>query len=174
MLDEGSTYESIIEWLDQSGFPAVNKVNLHNWHHGGFQDWLREQERIENQSAQREWLDDIITQSQPGDLHHCIYSLFASQIMDSLFGMDTAKLKTGLAAKPRDYIALMNGFRRLDKQLTDAPEFQEFLNRQREPKNGKHGLSPDAAYAFLKELRLDRLLARAQESEEFKQKVKPG
>jgi len=68
----------------------------------------------------------------------------------------------------------MNGFRRLDKQLTDAPEFQEFLNRQREPKNGKRGLSPGAAYAFLKELRLDRLLARAQESEEFKQKVKPG
>jgi hypothetical protein len=172
MLDEGSTYEAVIEWLDQNGFPSINKVNMHNWHKGGFQDWLREQERIENQSAQREWLGDIITQSQPGDLHQCIYTLFASQIMDSLFGINTASLKDGLAKRPRDYIALMNGFRRMDEQLTLAPEFQAFLKRKRERKKGS-GLSPEAAYAILREMRLDHLLARARECEEFKE-VKPG
>ena len=175
MLDEGTTYEAIIEWLDQNGFPSINKVNMHNWHKGGFRDWLREQERLENQSAQREWLGDIITQSQPGDLHQCIYTLFASQIMDSLFGINTGKLKEGLAARPRDYIALMNGFRRMDKELTTAPEFQDFLKRKRERKQSR-GLSPEAAYAILQELRLDHLLQRARECEEFKQqqKVKPG
>ena len=90
----------LAHWLDQNGFPSINKVNIHNWHKAGFQDWLREQERIENQTAQREWLGDIITQSERGDLHHCIYTLFASQIMDSLFGINTGKLKEGLAARP--------------------------------------------------------------------------
>jgi len=67
----------------------------------------------------------------------------------------------------------MNGFRRMDEQLTLAPEFQSFLKRKRERQKGA-GLSPEAAYAILREMRLDHLLARARECEEFKQEVKPG
>lgn len=173
MLDEGFTYENVIESLNTQGFPSINKVNLHNWHKGGYQDWLREQERVENQSVQREWLGDVIARSEPGDLHHCIYTLFASQIMDSLFGINTARLKEGLAARPRDYVALMNGFNRLDKQLTVAPDFQDFLKRNRERKETR-GMSPDIAYAILREMRLDKLLALARQGKEFKKNVKPG
>ena len=69
----------------------------------------------------------------------------------------------------------MNGFRRMDKELTTAPEFQEFLKRKRQRKEGG-GMSADVAYALLRELRLSHLVERALECDEFKdrRKVKPS
>ena len=41
MLADGRSYTQIIHWLSGGGYPAFNKVNLHNWRITGFQAWLR-------------------------------------------------------------------------------------------------------------------------------------
>jgi hypothetical protein len=39
----GKSYSHVIAWLNTQGHPGFNKVNLHNWRIGGFQDWLHNQ-----------------------------------------------------------------------------------------------------------------------------------
>jgi hypothetical protein len=43
LLQNGTSYSQIIAWLNTQGYTGFNKVNLHNWRIGGFQDWLRDQ-----------------------------------------------------------------------------------------------------------------------------------
>src|SRR5688572_25916001 len=99
-LDDNHTYEAIGAWLETQGHPGFNPTNLHNWKQGGFQDWLREQERLDNQQVEREWIADLARQTAPGEINQLSLQLFSSQIMDTLFGMDTFMLKQGLAANP--------------------------------------------------------------------------
>ena len=143
-LENGESYEIIIRWLARKGHRGFKKQNLHHWKEGGYQDWRRENERIDNQAMQREWLTEQIAKTQPGELFVLIDQLFVSQLLDSLFGLDTAQMKQGLAGNPRHFIALFNAFNRYKRQAMDTPEFQEFLRRQKERKNRKkRGLSPE-------------------------------
>jgi hypothetical protein len=41
LLHSGKSYSHIIVWLNTQGYIGFNKVNLHNWRVGGFQDWLQ-------------------------------------------------------------------------------------------------------------------------------------
>ena len=135
-LDDNHTYEAIASWLETQGHPGFNPTNLHNWKQGGFQDWLREQERLDNQHVEREWIADLARQSAPGEINQLSLQLFSSQIMDTLFGMDTFMLKQGLAANPRHYIALLNSVCRMNEQFANSAEYQAFLKQHRERQRG--------------------------------------
>jgi hypothetical protein len=152
-LDDGKTLEEIAQWLDEKGFPGFNVVNLHNWKDGGFQEWLREQERLENQQLQREWIADLARQSAPGEMNQLSLQLFSCQIMNTLFGMDTTDLKKGLGSNPRHYIALLNSVCRMHEHFMDSEEYQAFIRHYRERKNRKRaGLTDETC-----EMMLDRL-----------------
>jgi hypothetical protein len=51
MLDDGLSYRSILEKLRQDAdnpMPyTLSEMNLSNWFHGGFQDWLKDQRKNE-------------------------------------------------------------------------------------------------------------------------------
>ena len=143
-LENGESYDTIIRWLARKGHRGFKSQNLTNWKEGGYQNWRRENERIENLAMQREWLSEQIAKTQPGELFALIDQLFVSQLMDSLFGLDTAQMKQGLAGNPRHFIALFNAFNRYKRQAMDTPEFADFLRRQKERKDRKkRGLSPE-------------------------------
>ena len=148
MLEDGAAYDDIIQWLADHGHPGVNHVNLHNWKVGGYQDWRRETERLDNQSIQREWLAEQAAHAQPGDLFPILDQLLASQMLDSLFGLDTVTLKQGLAAKPRDYIALANALSRLKRDAMNVPAFQQFLEKERK-RAARKPVLPDAHLEYL-------------------------
>jgi hypothetical protein len=155
LLDDGKPYEEIVQFLEQKGFPGFNSVNLHNWKEGGFQDWRREQERLENQQLQREWITDLIAQTTPGEVNHLSLQLFSAQIMDTLFGLDTRDLKNGLGSNPRHYIALLNSVCRMNEHLADSEEYQAFAKQYRERKNRKKaGLSDETRRLIMDELRI--------------------
>lgn len=130
-LDDGKTLEEIAQWLEEKGFPGFNVVNLHNWKDGGFQDWLREQERLENQQLQREWIADLARQTASGEINQLSLQLFSSQIMNTLFGLDTAQLKKGLGSNPRHYIALLNSVCRMHEHFTESEEYEAFVRHYR-------------------------------------------
>jgi len=54
MLAERATGSSVIAALAKYGV-ALNHENVSNWKHGGFQDWLIEQEWQAEVSVQREY-----------------------------------------------------------------------------------------------------------------------
>src|SRR5688572_5008413 len=96
-LEDGQSYDDIIQWLTSAGHDGFNKQNLSTWKQGGHQDWLREQERFENRAALREWLGDQIEKSPPGEVLILLDQLYASQLLEALFGLDIAMLKKSLA-----------------------------------------------------------------------------
>jgi hypothetical protein len=118
MLDNGSSYGQIIQWLAENGHPGFNKVNLHNWQRGGYQDWVRANERLETQTAHREWLLDHVTHVKSDEFFPLMDQLFVTEFLDSIFALDTAALRQRLASSPRDFIALFNAYRRLKRDLT--------------------------------------------------------
>jgi hypothetical protein len=45
MLDDGLPYRAIIQKLRDQPLPyAISEMNLSNWYHGGYQDYLRQSE----------------------------------------------------------------------------------------------------------------------------------
>jgi hypothetical protein len=130
-LEDGQSHDDILLWLHQNGQSGFNKQNLTNWHYGGYEDWKRENQRIDNQAMQREWLAEQFADSQPGELFTFIDQLFVSQLMDSLFGLDTAEMKTALGRNPRHFVALFNAFNRFKRQATDSPSSRPFCANRR-------------------------------------------
>ena len=128
-LEANQTYTTIMRWLARNGHPGFNKQNLHKWKDGGYQDWRRENERIQIQLMQREWLNEQVAQTKPGELFPLIDHLFVTQVLDSLFGLDTATIKNGLAAGPRHFISLFSAYNRFKRD--------SFLQQGREKNRGR-------------------------------------
>ena len=118
MLDNGATYDQIIDWLAQNGHPGFNKANLHNWQRGGYQDWLHQTERLATHKLQRECLLDCVADVKSDELLPLIDQLFITEFLDSVLNLDTTALKQRLSNSPRDFIALFNAYRRLKRDLT--------------------------------------------------------
>lgn len=126
--------------------PPHPNPRRHLWKEGGYQDWRRENERIDNQTMQREWLAEQVAKTQPGELFLLIDQLFISQLLDSLFGLETAQLKKGLARNPRHFVALFNAFNRFKRDSMNSADFKNYLQRQKEReqmRKGKRGLSEE-------------------------------
>jgi hypothetical protein len=151
-LEANHSYETIIRWLARKGHPGFNKQNLHLWKEGGYQDWRRENERIQGQVMQREWLNEQVAQTKPGELFLLIDQLFVTQLLDSLFGLDTGLMKKGLAASPRHYISLFSAYNRFKRHAMNSDEFRAFLERQRKIKQGA-GLTDEARQLVMDQLR---------------------
>lgn len=132
MLDDGATCRQILRWLATLGHTGINDVNLHNWRKGGYQDWLHESDRLDRQALRREWLAEHAPDAQPAELFPILDQLCASQMLDTLFGLDTASLKRALATRPRDYIALLNALSRFKRDAMKTPAFQKFLEEEKQ------------------------------------------
>jgi len=144
-LEANDSYKTIIRWLTRKGHPGFNQQNLHLWKKGGYQDWRRENERIQTQIMHREWLTEQVAQTKPGELFILIDQLFVTQLLDSLFGLDTGLMKQGLAASPRHFISLFSAYNRFKRDAMNTEPFRAFLQRERErTRAGKRGLSHEA------------------------------
>ena len=120
MLDDGASYDAIIQRLAERGYIGFNCTNLHKWHYGGYLDWQNETERLDHLVLQREWLTKAMARTKPNELYPFIDHLFATQLMEGLFGLDTTTLKKELSRRPRDLVALFNSYHRMKRQTQPA------------------------------------------------------
>lgn len=161
MLRDGEPYADIIQFLDETPGVEVNEQNLTNWSQGGHQDWLKEQGRLEEMKAKREFAMEIVKQNDGSKLHEANLHLAASQIYDVLTDFDPARLKSLLDEKPENYAVIANSLAKLSKGAMEIQKYKDANERAlkilAEAKKGTEsggGLTPETIERIERELKL--------------------
>jgi hypothetical protein len=107
-LRDGVTAPTLIKWLAQLGKKGISEQNITNWRQGGFQDWLKQEERNEAIRIQSEASLSLVKalQGQGSSLEEANSVLMASKIGEVLQDYDTVTLKELLKEKPDKIISL--------------------------------------------------------------------
>src|SRR5688572_10805856 len=77
MLDEGATYQSVVDWLHAQGHPECTVDTVFRWKEGGFQDWLQDERRADSERSLREWASTVSADTGETSLATA-YVMFAS------------------------------------------------------------------------------------------------
>ncbi len=135
MLRDGRTYADIIAEVgggEEGKDLGLNEQNLTNWKNGGFQDWLKEQERLEDMKAKREFALEIVRQNQGTELHQASLQLAASQAYEALSDFDPEGLKLLLREKPENFVKIINGLSKLSGAALDVEKYKEQIRQRKE------------------------------------------
>ena len=161
-LRDGRPYAEIIDYLAAEGQGRdFNDQNLTNWSQGGHQDWLKEQGRLEEMKAKREFAMEIVKQNDGSKLHEANLHLAASQIYDVLTDFDPERLKSLLDEKPENYAIIANSLAKLSKGAIEIQKYKDaneralkILAEAKKGTEGGGGLSAETIDRIEKELKL--------------------
>jgi hypothetical protein len=131
MLRDGATAKAIITFLESKDVFGINEQNVANWRDGGYQDWTRQQDRLEDMAAKREFAMEIVKQNQGSQLHEATLHLAASQLYEALTDFDLDYLKVLLAEKPENYAAIVNSLAKLSKGALDQQKYKDLVREQK-------------------------------------------
>jgi hypothetical protein len=115
MLEDGATYQSIIDWLVSKGFPQFTPDCIMNWKNGGFQDWLRAQHDIESAKALREWATSVSEENGSAGLPSAYICFAAAQLKKLVDDIDAGRAQVYLAEHPDHYAKIFNSLARFTK-----------------------------------------------------------
>lgn len=112
MLLDGFSYNQIIESLGPDA-KDVNEDNLSKWRTGGYQDWLRDQQRIDEIRARQEFALDLVCHNEGNQLHQATLQIAATNLCELLVDLDPASQREELQKNPDKYARLLNAISRL-------------------------------------------------------------
>jgi hypothetical protein len=127
-MRDGQPYERIAAWLGTECGVSVSDQNLTNWRTGGHAEWLKEQERLSDMAAKREFAMQIVKENDGSKLHEANLHLAASQLYDVLTDFDPQRLKELLDEKPENYAAIVNSFAKLSKANIEVQKYKDAVN----------------------------------------------
>ena len=138
MLRDGATSAAIINALEKAklngataadGLPIEipNEQNITNWKDGGYQDWLEEQQRLDDMKFKREMALEIVRQNEGSKIHEAALQLASSQLYEVISEFDLASLKDLLQEKPENFADLVNSLAKLSKGVLDIEKFKEHV-----------------------------------------------
>lgn len=130
MLRNNVPYARIIKFLESKDIFGVDDQNITNWRgkpaeSSGYNDWLKQEERLEDMSAKREFAMEIVKQNQGSQLHEATLHLAASQLYDAITDFDVTRLKDLLDESPENYAAIVNSLAKLSKGALDLRKYQD-------------------------------------------------
>jgi Lhr-like helicase len=143
MLRDGSPASAIIKRLEAlklkgataaDGLPIEipTDMNLSNWKEGGYQDWLREQERLEEMRLKREMALELVRQNEGSKIHEAAIQLASSQLYEVISEYDLGSLKGLLQEKPENFANLVNSLAKLSKGALDIEKYRDLVKAQKE------------------------------------------
>lgn len=163
-LRDGWQYQAIIGWLVEKGHAKdgdLNEQNLTNWKNGGHQDWLKEQERLADMQARREFALEIVKANEGSKLHEANLHLAASQIYDVLTDFDPQRLKDLLDESPENYTHVVNALGKLSKSNIEVQKYKDAVAatlricaEAKKATEGGGGLSAETIEKIERELKL--------------------
>jgi len=113
MLDDGATYDSIIQWLANEGRTGFNSENISNWYSGGYQDWCREQDRRDHIQLQREWTEEFLHYHEGERVSEAASNLIATHLAGALERFDPEALAVLMRDDPKTYFKVVSQFLQL-------------------------------------------------------------
>lgn len=172
MLRDGASAARVISFVeklvaagerdaDGRAIEIPNDQNITNWRDGGYQDWLKEQERLADMKHKREFALEIVRQNEGSKLQEATLHLAASQLYDALTDFDIAGLKELLADKPEHFTQVVNSLAKLSKGALDVEKFKDNVRQRKEAIEGAlnaakkaGGLSRETISTIEQELKL--------------------
>ena len=132
MILDGRTYKEVIQALGPSG-NDINEDNLSNWKLGGYQDWLRLQQRVDQQQANFEMALDLVRQNAGLTIQKAARQIVAAQICQLLLDFDPTAVAAAILENPELYTRLINALARLSEgeSVTDYRKVLEIQIRAR-------------------------------------------
>jgi Protein of unknown function (DUF3486) len=122
MLADGATSALIIEKFAERGI-SLNHQNISNWKHGGFLDWVLEQECLAEMKLQREYASDLLDSGDETKFLQAVIQLAVTQILQAL--------KRGkLNEDPLNYTRLLNSLARLAHEALVMRKYRDFCARE--------------------------------------------
>src|SRR5215212_1896819 len=81
LLRGGRTYSQLVAELETLGCPGVTARNISNWKHGGYVDWLREQQETEARLALPKALERCVRSGEIDRIQQNAMVLAADHLM---------------------------------------------------------------------------------------------
>jgi len=135
MLDDGAQYQSIINELDKhrhrwpDGVKAFTDGNLSEWHQGGYQDWVHDQETRADLQARREHAQEVDPGADVPDMVHDVGSL---RLYHLLVSTDRDALEAKVRDNPTLYARLLNAYASLSHRSTNLMKYKEHVRHLKE------------------------------------------
>jgi len=123
MLSEGDTSAIIIEKLAERGV-SLNHQNVSNWRHGGYQDWVAEQEWLAQINAERETAADLLASGDETSFHQAVLQLALTQIFQTL-------RREQLRSDPSNYTRLLNALSRIAREALVTKKYRDAAAREK-------------------------------------------
>ena len=160
-LRDGATAAAVIKLVsaaaangttngDGSAIEIPNEQNITNWRDGGYQDWLKEQERLDDMRAKREFALRVVQENEGSKIHEAGLNLAASQIFELLQDFDVSTLKAQLADDPENYSKVVSALARISKEALGFEKYRQLVAEQKRKiedalntAKAKGGLTPD-------------------------------
>jgi hypothetical protein len=112
MILDGLTYAEIVKALSEHGI-AVSEDSVGTWKAGGYQDWLRGQERLDELRIRQEVRRDLVPENDGVKTHQAASEIAALNLCDVLEDLKPAVLKEALTTDPATYCMLLGSYTRL-------------------------------------------------------------
>ncbi len=112
MLLDGLKYTDVIQNLGPEA-QDLNEDNISRWKAGGYQDWLRGQQRLEAMRAKQEFAADLFLDQDASKIHQATLQVAATNLCELLVDLDPAELREMLQKEPDKYTRLLNAIARL-------------------------------------------------------------
>jgi hypothetical protein len=130
MLDEGATYQSIVDWLATKGFHDFTIDTVYQWKEGGFQDWLRQQQRIDRANALLQWGTQVTNDNAGVQPASAIVLFGSAQLQGLLDEIDTLETRGSFAEQPEVYARCFNALARFARIAFDIQKHQDLIRIQ--------------------------------------------
>ena len=138
MLDEGAQYRSIMIELEKHRHRWPDDIkeftdgNFTEWHQGGYQDWVREQEIQADLQARREYAVSIAEPAPSSNVSEAVQEIGSLHLYHFLTAIDRPALLNKIREDPAACARLVNAFARLN---TRSNTFQHYKERVRQCKD---------------------------------------
>ena len=159
MLYTGVEYPRIADWLAEHGHPGFIPMNISRWRDGGYEEWLKHQERLEQMEAKTTYAIELAQSSDGAKFQEATLNLTAIQFFEVLNRFDPARLAATLETRPEKFPALINSLAKLTREVTGLKRYQDYLREKAETqaeenKPALDGMSDETFQKILQELRL--------------------
>jgi hypothetical protein len=156
LLDDGLSYPKIVKVLGPDA-PGLTVRAVMSWQHGGYQDYLRQQQLLDECRARTERAFTMMRDQNAIGAFQATQQVATAQICEAVADMGGDVLRQALAANPLNYFRMLNSFARLtngglkcDRHLHDDLDRRSKALQSKQP----GGMTPEAIKEMEDTLRL--------------------
>jgi hypothetical protein len=131
LLRDGAKASAVIKFLESRDIFGVNEQNVTNWRDGGYQDWLKEQSRLDDMRAKREFAMEIVRQNEGSKIHEAGLNMAASQIFELLEDFDAAAMRESLKNDPENYSRIVGALAKISKESLTFQKYRDLVAEQK-------------------------------------------